>query len=191
MSGRGLTPPQTAGPFFHGGLLREGLNVLVAPETRGEQIRVEGHVYDGDRSPVADAAVEIWQANARGRYRHPADQRPLPLDPAFQGFGRAGTDDAGYYWFETIKPGPVPFAPQAEQAPHLNVVVFARGLLNHLSTRMYFPNEATNDADPVLRLVPEDRRATLVARRIPGDGRTVYRFDIVLQGEEETVFFDL
>jgi len=190
MSGRGLTPPQTAGPFFHG-LIHEGLNVLVTPATRGERIRVEGHVSDGNHNPVADAAVEIWQANARGGYRHPGDQRSQLLDPAFQGFGRAGTDDAGYYWFETIKPGPVSFAGHREQAPHLNVVVFARGLLNHLCTRMYFQDDAANDADPVLRLVPEDRRATLVAKRVSSDGRPIYRFDIVLQGEEETVFFDL
>ncbi len=191
MTVRGLTPSQTVGPFFHGALLRKGSNVLVAPETVGERVRIEGCVYDGNRVPVPDAAVEIWQANARGRYRHPQDQQPVPLDPAFTGFGRAETDDAGCYWFETIKPGRVPFAPDAYQAPHINVAVFARGLLDHLFTRIYFQNEAANDADPLLRQVPEDRRSTLMARRTPSDGRAVFRFDIVLQGEAETVFFEL
>lgn len=186
----GLTPPQTAGPFFHIGLLREGFNVLVTPETLGERVRVEGYVYDGDRHPVKDAALEIWQANAQGRYRHPADARSLPLDMAFVGFGRAGTDDSGFYWFETIKPGPVPFAGGPDQAPHINMVVFARGLLDHLFTRIYFEDEAANEADPVLRLVPQERRATLLATQMPRPER-VYRFDILLQGEGETVFFDL
>ncbi len=191
MTAPGLTPPQTAGPFFHIGLFHEERNVLVASDTLGDRVRVEGHVYDGDHRPIVDAGVEIWQANARGRYRHPADQRPLPLDPAFSGFGRAATDDAGFYWFETIKPGPVPFPGQSDQAAHLNVVVYARGLLNHLFTRIYFQDDAANDADPVLRLIPEDRRATLMARRLPGTGQAIYRFDIILQGEGETVFFDL
>lgn len=191
MTGRGLTPSQTVGPFFHGGMLHEAMNVMVTPETVGERIRVEGYVYDGERSGVSDALVEIWQANSAGRYRHAADQRPAPLDPAFVGFGRAGTDERGYFWFDTIKPGPVPFAGQQMQAPHLNVFVFARGLLDHLRTRVYFEDAAANAADPVLRLVPEPRRSTLAARRQGVDGRVVYRFDIVLQGDKETVFFNL
>lgn len=188
--GRGLTPSQTVGPFFHGGLLREGLNVLVSPETQGERIRIEGHVYDGDRAPVPDAVVEIWQANARGRYCHPADQRPIPLDPAFVGFGRSGTDEAGYFWFETVKPGRVPFPGETLQAPHICVAVFSRGLLDGLPTRLYFEGEDANHTDPVLRRLPEDRRAALLARRLPVDGKIVYRFDIVLQGHGETVFFE-
>lgn len=191
MTRRGLTPPQTVGPFFEGGMLHEPQNVLVTPATRGGRIRIEGHVYDGARAPVSDAVVEIWQANAAGRYRHPADQRPVPLDPAFAGFGRAGTDDAGYYWFETIKPGPVPFLTGRNQASHVNVAVFARGLLHHLCTRLYFSDEAANTADPVLRLVPDDRRTGLLAARAQRDGNTVYRFDIILQGEAETAFFDI
>ncbi|MGQ0568040.1 MAG: protocatechuate 3,4-dioxygenase subunit alpha [Armatimonadota bacterium] len=190
MTRPGLTPSQTVGPFFEGGLLRDGLNVLVSPQARGERIRIDGHVYDGHRAPVPDAVVEIWQANARGRYHHPADQRPIPLDSAFVGFGRSGTDEAGYYWFETVKPGPVPFQGEALQAPHINVAVSARGLLDHLFTRMYFEDEDANHADPVLRGIPEVRRPTLLARRLSMDGQTVYRFDVVLQGEDETVFFE-
>lgn len=190
MTARALTPSQTVGPFFHGGLLREGLNVLVTPEAAGERIRIEGVVYDGDRAPVSDAMVEIWQANARGRYRHPADQRPIPLDPAFVGFGRAGTDEAGYFWFETVKPGRVPFDRETDQASHINVAVSARGLLDHLYTRLYFADEPGNRTDPVLQRVPEDRRPTLLARRARIDGTVVYRFDIVLQGEDETAFFE-
>lgn len=191
MRALGLTPSQTVGPFFHGGLLREGLNVLVTPATQGARIRIEGSVYDGDRAPISDAMVEIWQANARGRYRHPADQRPIPLDPAFVGFGRAGTDEAGSFWFETVKPGRVPFDRETDQAPHINIAVSARGMLDHLFTRLYFEDEAGNGTDPVLQRVPADRRSTLLARRGRVDGNVVYRFDIVLQGEDETVFFEL
>lgn len=186
-----LTPSQTVGPFFHGGLLRGGLNVLTVPGAEGERIRIEGHVYDGERAPVSDAVVEIWQADARGRYRHPADQHPAPPDLAFIGFGRAGSDEGGFYWFETIKPGPVPIAPGGSQAPHINVAVCARGVLDHLMTRLYFEGEAANATDPVLRQVPENRRSTLLARRTAVGEKVVYRFDIVLQGEAETVFFDL
>jgi protocatechuate 3,4-dioxygenase, alpha subunit len=190
MTLRGLTPSQTVGPFFHG-IVGGGANVLVTPETQGDRVRIEGRVYDGDRAPVRDAIVEIWQANARGRYRHPADRRSVPLDPAFVGFGRAATDDAGAYWFETVKPGLVPFTADTWQAPHINVAVAARGLLNHLLTRIYFEDEPGNVEDPVLQRVPEHRRRTLVAARGAAGGRVVYRFDIVLQGDAETVFFDL
>ncbi|MGH2437606.1 MAG: protocatechuate 3,4-dioxygenase subunit alpha [bacterium] len=191
MKGRGLTPPQTVGPFFHG-LLREGLNVLAAPKAVGDRIRIEGHVYDGNRAPVPDAMIEIWQANANGYYSHPIDQRIASLDPAFAGYGRAGTNDAGHFWFETIRPGRVPLGKSEDQAPHLNVAVSARGLLHHLFTRLYFDDEAAANArDPVLRDIPRDRRATMLAKKSIGDGKTVYRFDIVLQGQDETVFFDL
>lgn len=191
MTTRGATPPQTVGPFFHGGLLREGLNVLVSSATEGQRIRIEGHVYDGNRAPLDDAVVEIWQADARGRYHHPADARSAPPDPAFAGFGRAGTDEAGFYWFETVRPGRVPAGAGTEQAPHINVAVFARGLLHHVTTRLYFPDEPVNETDPVLRRVPADRRSTLVARRVTADGKVVYRFDVILQGDGETVFFEL
>ncbi|HKG24414.1 MAG TPA: protocatechuate 3,4-dioxygenase subunit alpha [Thermomicrobiales bacterium] len=189
----GLTSAQTVGPFFHPALLREDCrrNVLVQPETAGERIRIEGHVYDGEGAPVPDAMVEIWQANSHGRYRHPLDLRDLPLDQGFTGFGRSGTDEAGRYWFETVKPGPVPFHADLLQAPHVCVTIFARGLLNHLATRMYFAGEAANASDPVLQLVPAERRSTLSARREESAGAIVYRFDIVLQGAGETAFFNV
>lgn len=187
----GATPSQTVGPFFHPALLREDCrrNVLVGPETVGERIRIEGCVYDGEGSPVPDALIEIWQANSHGRYHHPLDRRDLPLDPAFTGFGRSGTDETGRYWFETVKPGPVPFDGERWQAPHVCVTVFARGLLNHLTTRLYFADEAANADDPVLLRVPAERWATLIANREVIDGAVVYRFDVVLQGADETAFF--
>ncbi len=190
-----LTGSQTVGPFFSPALLREDArrNVLTQPETAGERIRIEGRVLDGDGVPVPDAMVEIWQANAHGRYNHPADQGPAVLEPSFLGFGRSGTEEDGSYWFETVKPGPVLFDRERQrlQAPHICVTVFSRGLLNHLVTRLYFEDEPTNAEDPVLQRVPEHRWATLLARREPGGPAVVYRFDIVLQGADETAFFNL
>lgn len=188
-----LTGSQTVGPFFAPALLREDAcrNVLTRPETVGEHIRIEGLILDGDRVAVPDAMIEIWQANAHGRYNHPADQSPAALDPSFLGFGRSGTAEDGSYWFETVKPGAVAFDGARLQAPHICVTVFARGLLNHAVTRLYFENEPANALDPVLHCVPEERRATLLARREPGSETVVYRFDIVLQGAEETAFFNL
>jgi len=188
-----LTASQTVGPFFAPALLRVDAmcNMLVQPETEGERIRIEGRVLDGDGVPVPDALVELWQANAHGRYRHPADAGQAPLDPSFVGFGRAGTEHEGRYWFETIKPGPVRFDDERWQAPHLCITVFARGLLNHLVTRLYFEDEPANVSDPVLLCVPEQRRATLLAQRHEERTSVVYRFDIVLQGEGETAFFNL
>jgi protocatechuate 3,4-dioxygenase alpha subunit len=164
--------------------------VLVTPQNEGERIRIEGRVYDGRRAPVSDAVVEIWQANPRGSYRHPTGDRSGAADPTFVGFGRCGTDEKGYFWFETVKPGPVAAQGEMLQAPHLNVAVFARGLLDSLSTRLYFEDEKANQTDPILQRVPEDRRATLLAKRLQVDGEAAYRFDIILQGEDETVFFD-
>jgi len=165
------------------------------PETVGERIRIEGRVLDGDRVPVTDAMVEIWQANAHGRYNHPTDSSPAALDASFSGFGRSGTDEDGSYWFETIKPGSVPFDAERMQAPHICVTVFSRGLLNHVVTRLYFEDEPATADDPVLQHVPDDRRATLmasrVARRESGAPMVIYRFDIVLQGSNETAFFNL
>lgn len=188
-----LTGSQTVGPFFEPGLLREDArrNVLTQPETVGERIRIVGRVLDGDGAPVPDALIEIWQANAHGRYNHQADQGVASLDPTFLGFGRSGTGEDGSYWFETIKPGSVPFDKTQQQAPHICVTVFARGLLNHLVTRLYFEDEPANAHDPILHYVPEERRATLLAKREPGDAPIVYRFDIILQGEGETAFFNV
>ena len=188
-----LTSSQTVGPFFAPALLREDArrNVLTRPDTVGERIRIEGRVLDGDGVPVPDALIEIWQANAQGRYNHAADQGAAQLDSSFLGFGRSGTAEDGSYWFETVKPGLVPFDGERMQAPHICATVFSRGLLNHLVTRLYFEDEPGNALDPVLQCVPNNRRATLLARREARDKVVVYRFDIVLQGADETAFFNL
>lgn len=187
----GVTPTQTVGPFFAPALLRDVQNILVTDKTAGQRVRVEGRVFDGAGAPVPDAMIEIWQANAHGRLNHPRDTRDLPLDPEFSGFGRSGTDDNGRYWFETVKPGPVPFQSDQMQAPHLSVTIHARGMLNHAQTRLYFEDEPANQSDPILALVPAERRSTLIARRDEADGAVVYYLDIVLQGRGETVFFNI
>ncbi len=184
------TSSQTVGPFFSCGLLRNPLNDLVRPETRGDRITIVGRVLDGDGVPVPDAMIEIWQANADGRYRHPEDDQEARLDPAFEGFGRVGTDANGAFRFNTIKPGAVPGPDAKLQAPHINVTVFARGLLNHLSTRIYLSGEVLNATDKWLQAVKESRRRTLIATPENAPGAHVYHFDIVLQGKDETVFFD-
>lgn len=189
----GETPSQTVGPFFSIGLSGEGENVLVSDGVKGDRIRLVGRVLDGEGQPVGDALIELWQANASGRYRHPDDNRDDgELEGGFTGFGRAPTAfETGEYWFETVKPGPVPDPEGELQAPHLNLIVQARGMLNPLFTRVYFPDESdANDADLVMRMVPKDRRDTLVAVAEGGDPPT-YRFDIRLQGEAETVFLDV
>lgn len=193
MSTLPLTASQTVGPFFSPTLLREDArrNILIQPDTVGERIRIEGRVLDGDGQPIPDAMIEIWQANSHGRYNHPTDQGSQPLDPSFSGFGRSGTAEDGSYWFETIMPGAVPFDAQRLQAPHICVTIFARGLLNHAVTRLYFADEPANINDPVLQCVPEDRRSTLLAHCETGNDTTIYRFDIVLQGTNETAFFNL
>jgi protocatechuate 3,4-dioxygenase, alpha subunit len=195
---KGITPSQTVGPFFAYGLTSNGkydwndafTNNLVTPDTSGERIRVEGRVLDGDGQPMPDAMLEIWQADAQGRFADPQDKRALP-NSAFKGFGRCGTDENGGYAFDTIKPGSVPDPVGKPQAPHMVLAIFARGMLLHLYTRIYLDGEAGNAADPVLALVPADRRATLIAARQPGNGNAVYRLDIRLQGDNETVFFDV
>jgi protocatechuate 3,4-dioxygenase, alpha subunit len=188
-----LTASQTVGPFFHDCLLRADAHrpTLATPATPGEHIRIEGRVLDGDGAPVPDAMIEIWQANAAGRYNHPLDNRDLPLDEAFTGYGRTATDAEGRFWFATVKPGRVPYDSTTMQAPHICVAVFGRGLLNHLYTRLYFADDPTAASDPILLRVPEQRRGTLLARREEHAGATIYCFDIVLQGAGETVFFNL
>jgi protocatechuate 3,4-dioxygenase, alpha subunit len=186
-----LTPSQTIGPFFKPSLVRSGDEKVAARESRGEQIAIVGRVLDGDGAPVDDAMVEIWQANADGRYDHPDDQQEKLIDPHFHGFGRAATDKEGYFRFETIKPGPVPGIGNVLQAPHINASVFARGLLKRLVTRIYFPDEPSNASDAVLNAVPNARRSTLIARIDSKSPQPTFRFDIVLQGENETVFLDV
>ncbi len=188
------TPSQTVGPYFAYGLSPEqygygqNLTSLAGPDMRtgeveGQRIRVEGRVFDGLGAPIADALIELWQADASGRYAHPAD--PRGGNSTFRGFGRCGTgtDPRNRFWFDTIRPGAV----DAVQAPHLNVIVTMRGMLLHAYTRVYFPEETANATDPVLSAVPVERRHTLIAVA-RGDG--VYCFDIHMQGERETVFFD-
>ena len=177
------TPSQTVGPFFRIGL--EGLNGD-STGAAGPLLTIHGQVLDGLGQPVPDAVIEIWQADARGRYAHPEETRPPPPDPGFKGFCRLPTDRDGRFRFTTIKPGRVPGPAGVEQAPHVVTLVFMRGLLKHLMTRIYFPDEASNDADPILRLVPEGRRATLIARPVAG----ALEFKIILQGDDETVFFE-
>jgi len=185
------TPSQTVGPYFAMCLSGPGQNVLVPP-TESNRIRVVGRVYDADRKPVDDALVELWQANRHGRYRHPADTRePLELVAGFSGFGRATIDPATLeYSFDTVKPGRVPAPDGAMQAPHLSLVVQARGMLCPSWTRLYFDDEAAANAeDFVLLRVPAGRRHLLVARREAGVPPT-YRFDMRFQGADETVFFE-
>ena len=189
------SPSQTVGPYFAQGLLREGdqvfTNLLVSQDTEGERIRIEGCVLDADGRPIEDAMIEIWQANSHGRYNHPLDEQDKPLDPNFRGHGRASTDINGNYWFETIKPGSVSGPREKSQAPHINVIVFARGMLSHAFTRIYFEDEAANQNDPVLMSI-EDKthRNTLIAKRKESAEAIAYRFDIRFQGDNETAFFD-
>ena len=186
----GQTPSQTVGPFFHDSLSWPGAETLIGSATKGERIEIVGRVLDGDGAPVPDALLEIWQANAAGRYAHPEDGQLKPIDPAFRGFGRCASDAEGRFRFATIRPGRVPGRGNALQAPHINLGLFARGLLRRLVTRLYFEDAPENAEDPVLALVQDPaRRATLLAKRVACD-RAVYRFDIVLQGKGETVFFD-
>jgi protocatechuate 3,4-dioxygenase alpha subunit len=191
------TPSQTVGPFFAYALTpelygRPGIanNVLAAADVPGEHIRLEGRVLDGEGAGIRDAVIEIWQADADGVYRHPADGR-AKVNSAFTGFGRTGTDEQGHFSFQTVKPGAVPGPGNTLQAPHLNVIVLMRGLLSHVFTRIYFSDETeANEADPVLGAVDPQRRPTLIAGRGDRLGMPVYRWEIRMQGDKETVFFD-
>ena len=198
------TPSQTAGPYLHIGLApgaagfemfaRELGRVIAGPRCEGERIGVEGRVLDGAGAPVTDVLIEVWQADALGRYNRPEDEGGAPLEPDFTGFGRVVPDFAtGVFSFETVKPGPVVGPGGESQAPHLNLWLVARGINLGLNTRMYFADEAeANAADPVLgRIESPGRRQTLIAMRDDTVDPPVYRFDIHLQGASETVFFDI
>jgi protocatechuate 3,4-dioxygenase, alpha subunit len=198
------TASQTAGPYVHIGLAphqagfdifeKNFSNVLAGPDTKGERIHIEGRVIDGSGTPVRDVLIEIWQANAAGRYHHPADRQDKEIDNSFRGWGRGCSDfDSGVYTFDTIKPGPVEGRNGRTMAPHVNFWIVARGINIGLNTRMYFSDEAAANAkDPVLNLIEwEVRRKTLIAERSQRDGQVVYRFDVVIQGDGETVFFDI
>ena len=196
------TPSQTAGPFVHIGLApgAAGFDIydqelggdIAGPNAAGERIRVEGLVIDGIGSPVKDVLLEAWQANAAGVYAHP--ESAGDVEDGFRGFGRVITDfDTGEWSFDTVKPGPVAGRSGSVQAPHINLWIVARGINVGLNTRIYFEDEvAANAADPVINLIEwEKRRATLLAKRSERDGQVVYRFDVCLQGDNETVFFDI
>jgi len=186
------TPSQTVGPFFAFGLTTDKCSVrsIAGPQARGEHLLLICHVLDGDGAPVPDAMLEVWQADADGKYNHPDDVQHETADPACAGFGRLGTAEDGSCEFETIKPGRVRGPGGVLQAPHLSLAVFARGMLKQLYTRIYFAGDPANPEDPVLALVPEDRRETLMAHPDP-TRPSVWRFDVQLQGEQETVFFDV
>jgi|RhiMethySRZTD1v2_1073278.scaffolds.fasta_scaffold447988_2 protocatechuate 3,4-dioxygenase, alpha subunit len=187
MTELGLTPSQTSGPYLEIGLIGGPITNRLVDESDPRAIRVSGVLLDGAGDPIPDGLVEIWQANAAGRYAHPADEREeIPLESGFTGFGRSGTVEAGRFELVTVKPGRVPWVDGRLQAPHLLVGVFARGLLKRVATRMYFPDEeAANAKDPVLLALEPAERATLVAQAEDGG----LRFDIVLQGPGETTFF--
>ena len=203
------TASQTAGPYVHIGLAPQQAgfdifendfgNVLTNGRTKGERIRIEGRVFDGIGTVLKDVLIESWQANAEGKYAHPADSQPgKAIDPNFRGWGRACTDfETGVYTIDTIKPGVVAGRVSGKgsrfMAPHINLWIVARGINLGLNTRLYFSDEAeANAKDAVLNIIEwEARRATLVAQRSESQGAVVYRFDIRLQGEGETVFFDV
>jgi protocatechuate 3,4-dioxygenase alpha subunit len=198
------TPSQTAGPYVHIGLApgAAGFSIferelgwdIAGPNAAGDRIRVEGMVRDATGAPVKDVLLEIWQANADGRYAHPEDPSGGAVEEGFRGWGRVISDfDTGLWSVETVKPGPVPGRAGALQAPHLNLWIVARGINIGLNTRMYFADEAeANETDPVLRMIEQaHRRETLIAPREERETGPVYRFDIRLQGADETVFFDI
>ena len=202
-----ITPSQTVGPYFAYGLAPHsrcnwspdrntydwketvGAN-LVTPDASGTRIRIEGRITDGDGAPINDAMIEIWQADSHGRYASPRDKRSRP-NAMFKGFGRSATDADGMFSFDTIKPGVVPGPDDKPQAPHIVFCIYSRGMLRQVYTRLYFSDEAANGADPILALVAQDRRGTLIAHKQEGSGQAVYRFDIRMQGDNETVFFEV
>ena len=190
---------QTVGPFFKIGLAWLYRDDLAGANVPGERIEITGRVLDADGKTVPDAVLELWQANSQGKYAHPEDEQNKPLDAGFSGFGRIATDDQGRFRFTTIKPGQV-LAPESSstagaasaplQAPHINVSICTRGLLRRLVTRMYFPDENANATDFALLQVDPMRHSTLIAKRF-ANSASKFEWDVVLQGRNETVFFDI
>ena len=180
------TASQTVGPFFSIGLMHgQAQSDLVDEGVTGERITLSGFVLDGEGQPIADALLEIWQPDSRGIFNHPLDPLHDQADPHFRGFGRAENRDAGRYEFKTIRPGR-----RNDMPPYINVHIFARGMLVHAMTRIYFSDEPDNNRDPVLQAVEPERRQTLIATLEKSDGARVYCFDIHMQGDDETVFFN-
>src|SRR5271155_4289477 len=187
--GRQATTSQTVGPFFSIGLCTAIKEDLVGAGTTGEPVTIEGRVLDGDGKPVPDAILEIWQATPYGKYAHPEDKQDKPVEPSFTGYGRIPTNDEGKIRFTTIRPGQVPDLDGKLQAPHVVVSVFARGLLRRLVTRIYFPDEPANGADFALNQGEPVRRGTLIAKKSSSQAGAL-EWNVILQGAEETVFFD-
>jgi protocatechuate 3,4-dioxygenase alpha subunit len=198
------TASQTAGPYVHIGLApgAAGFDIyrnelghdIAGPDAAGERIRIEGVVFDGTGAPVKDVLIETWQADANGIHAHPCDPRSSEVAPGFRGWGRVICDfDTGLWGFDTIKPGSVSGQAGKPMAPHISLWIVARGINIGLSTRLYFSDEAAaNASDPVLGLIEQvHRRQTLIASRGERDGKPLYRFDIRLQGDGETVFLDI
>jgi protocatechuate 3,4-dioxygenase alpha subunit len=183
------TPSQTVGPYFSIGLGWLNRSDLARGASGGEHVTIRGRILDGEGQPVPDACLEIWQADADGNYVQPEHFEEKSPTQVFSGFGRVPTNDRGEFSFTTIKPGSVPGPDGRSQAPHLEISVFMRGLLRRLVTRLYFPNDPANPEDQVLNLVAAGRRATLIARPLADDPHTL-EWDIRLQGEHETVFFE-
>lgn len=182
------SPSQTVGPYLHIGLATEPRHgVMAGPNTPGDRIRLRLCVLDGAGDPLPDALIELWQADASGRYVAAADHPNSDPGEAFRGWGRRPTDRSGWCEFETIRPGIAATPDGRRQASHVNVCLFARGMLRHIFTRVYFEGDAMLAEDPVLSLVPESRRGTLIAHQADG----VWALVIRLQGDGETVFFDL
>jgi protocatechuate 3,4-dioxygenase alpha subunit len=182
------TPSQTVGPYLHLGLTWLNIDDLAKDAPAADRIVVTGRLVDADGAPIPDALLEIWQANGAGKYAHAEDKQDKPIDAKFAGYGRIPTDKHGAFRFTTVKPGRVPGLGNTLQAPHITVALFMRGVLRHLYTRIYFSDETSNGSDPVLGLIDEQRRATLIARHIAG--KAEYRWDIAMRGADETVFFD-
>ncbi len=183
------TPSQTVGPFFKIGLEALYVQELAGESTPGERIVVQGRIIDGEGNPVPDAVLEIWQADASGNYLHQEDSAGSLAAGQFTGFGRIPTDENGAFRFSTIKPGALASPDETHQAPHIAVSLFMRGLLVRLVTRIYFEGEPGNEQDAVLHSVPESRRATLLVKKMPGEENS-FEWNVILQGEGETVFFD-
>jgi protocatechuate 3,4-dioxygenase, alpha subunit len=182
------TASQTVGPYFSIGLSYRNGVATCTNSIEGEHIEISGQVFDGEGVPVPDAQLELWQADAKGRFAGADPSERGPVSPGFQGFARVPTDPQGAFHFHTVRPGAVAGPSGMQQAPHIVVLLSMRGLLRHLFTRIYFANDPLNTSDPVLLAIPAERRPTLFAQPIEGQPQS-YRWDIRLQGENETVFF--